>query len=659
MQSAALHREMPVAAALGVLVAGTVWLLPTLAPLLAWPLLLGLPAWLLIARAVPEMGAPGRLGVAVIAGIELSAILAYLIASIPAIGFGTTAVLCTTGLLAAITWLLLTRPMPGLAPPPRLSFSSSLEALRRRPVPYALAAAAVLVIGGILQFSAWHQEASGWVSGGWNWSDFLVHVSIAQSIRFGNFPPQVPYFSGEPLSYHWFGDFHAAILATAASIDVIPALILSNAVLAGALALVVWELARTLTGHSRVALLAAVLVLIGGGLGWIRLPIDLAQHKGGIVRLLSTTPYDNNFFSPFPYFRIASIFGTGLLDQRPTAYGLPAFAGAVLLAHLSWGKRPAGTVVAGLLAALMTPFQFFAAPILYIVLVAMVVARRGWREPRWLLHAALLFLPAVIAAAFIAGPALRQQSSGAVHLTLGWPDVPPDVGFPGAVFFYVTNLGVPFVLAVWTALRRGTPHRLLLAAWVAAIFAIPNLIVVSSTINDADKFFQFMWLGVAILAAWAMRAWPRWLVALALVVSCASAPLMAVWHLTDTRVALSSDQEAAGRWIEDNTPPGSIFVTDAFINSPVDLAGRLRIDGYAPYVANLGYAPAPRQQDVQSIYCDGAQTAASLMHGYGATYVVNAQGLLQCDGGKPTDFTDSPLFETVYQAGGVTIWRLR
>ena len=55
----------------------------------------------------------------------------------------------------------------------------------------------------------------GWVSGGWNWSDLLVHVAIGSSIANGNFPPDVPYFAGQPLAYHWFADFHGAISATA------------------------------------------------------------------------------------------------------------------------------------------------------------------------------------------------------------------------------------------------------------------------------------------------------------------------------------------------------------------------------------------------------------------------------------------------------------
>ena len=123
--------------------------------------------------------------------------------------------------------------------------------------------------------------------------------------------------------------------------------------------------------------------------------------------------------------------------------------------------------------------------------------------------------------------------------------------------------------------------------------------------------------------------------------SALSPALIAVWHVRSDVVALSPEQEAAGRWIAANTPDDSVFVTDAFINSPVDLAGRLRISTFGPYVANLGYDPDPRAEDIKAIYCDGPEVAAERMATYGATYVLSSGGVLDCPG-EPTDFTVKP-----------------
>ena len=182
-------------------------------------------------------------------------------------------------------------------------------------------------LGGILAANAWHEIPTGWVSGGWNWSDFLVHVAIGQSLAQGNFPPEVPYFAGVPLTYHWFADFHGALSALLAGTHVIPVFIVTNGILAGALALVAWELARTLLGSRRAATIATILVLVGGGMGWIRLVLDVGAGAGAAWELVQANPYDNTWAPGWPYFRIASILGTGMFPHRATVFGLAGAAG--------------------------------------------------------------------------------------------------------------------------------------------------------------------------------------------------------------------------------------------------------------------------------------------------------------------------------------------
>jgi hypothetical protein len=172
-----------------------------------------------------------------------------------------------------------------------------------------------------------------------------------------------------------------------------------------------------------------------------------------------------------------------------------------------------------------------------------------------------------------------------------------------------------------------------------------------------NKYFQMMWIAVAILAAWLIQRWPRPIIAAVLLVSAFSPALIGIWHMRSTDVAVGLAQETASHWIAANTPERSVFVTDAYINSAVDLAGRLRISTFGPYVSNLGYDPAPREADTTAIYCDGPDVAAKRMAVYGATYVLSSGGI-PCDGAAGTDFSSSPLFDTVYDVDGVMIWRL-
>ena len=200
---------------------------------------------------------------------------------------------------------------------------------------------------------------------------------------------------------------------------------------------------------------------------------------------------------------------------------------------------------------------------------------------------------------FIAEAILQQSEIGAFRFVPGWSEARFGDGPLAVVFFYLTNLGIPFVLALVARLTaRGLPTRWFLVAWLVALFVVPNVVVVSAVAFDMNKYFQIMWIAVAILAAWLIRRWPRPVVAAVLVVSFALAGAhRRVAYDEHGPVTIGVAQEAAGRWIETNTPERRVFLTDAFINSPVDLAGRLRITTFGPYVSNLGYDPAPREAD--------------------------------------------------------------
>jgi hypothetical protein len=639
------------------------WVAPPLAILVAWPFLFAVPGCLLVSRTVPRLGPAGRLGVGIVVSTYVAAHLANVV-GLAAGGFDRPVAFATAAILALAGLVLAFAPVRGLTAPPSLDPRDALDAARREPAPFVLAAFAALLVGGVLAANAWHEIPSGWVSGGWNWSDFLVHVSIGQSIVEGNFPPQVPYFAGVPLTYHWFADFHGAIAAAVAGLHVIPVFVASSALMAGALALVAWELARHLTGSRRAATIATLLILTAGGMGWIRLVLDVQAGLGSPWELVQQFPYDNTWEPGEPEFRIASILGTGLFPHRATTFGLPGLLSVLLLVRVSLGRRPAGSglpgmLLAGVLAALLAPFHFYFFPATYLLVGLYALARRAWRRPGWLRDAALFLGPIVLALPFVLGPALLQRERGAIKLVTGWEEAPFEEGIGAVAFFYGTNLGLPLLLGLAALVASRPPLRGFLAAWALAFFLVPNLVVAGAVEFDMNKYFQVMGVALAILGGWLLRRRPTAVVALVLAAAAVSPALIATWHAVSEPVALSTAQEQAARWIAANTPQRSVFLTDAFINSPTDYAGRLRITTFGPYAANLGYDPGPRAADVTTAYCDGPEAAAQVMTRYGATYALSSGGLPDCDDGEPTDFSSSPLFETVYDADGVQVWRLR
>jgi hypothetical protein len=656
--AAPLTPRAAVAWAVGIGLAGLIaWALPLASLILVWPILFVVPGWVVVRRVAPDLSPPGSVGVAVVASTYVSAHLVDVVARVT--GFGRPAVVLSAIVLALFSLGFVAVRIRWLAPFARPTLAGVDHARTAYRSAWLVAGVTGLVVYLVLATNGWAESAQGWVAGGWNWSDLLVHVSIGASIAAGNFPPEVPYFAGEPLTYHWFADFHGAIASSVAGVDLIGTYFISSALFAAVLGLLVWALAWRLTGRRRVAAIAAILVCFGGGLGWIRLVGDLLAGMGDPATLVSTTSYDNTWSDGWPYFRIASVFGTGFLPHRATTLGLPGLVAAVLLVVSCLDRRPAGVLLAGILAALLAPFQFFAFPATYLIVALYVATTGAWRA-RTVVRDAILFLaPVVLAAPFILDAIARQRDIGAFTLVTGWASAPLSDG-PGAVaFFYLTNLGIPFVLAVIAGLTaRHLRARGFLLAWLLALFLVPNVIRVSAVDFDMNKYFQIMWIAVAILAGWAIRRWPSPLIAGVIVASALSPALIAIWHVSSNVVALTPAEEEAGRWIAANTPERSVFVTDPFINSPVDLAGRLRISTFGPYVANLGYDPAPRELDIKAIYCDGPDVALERMARYDATYVLSSGGILDCPG-EPTDFGASPGFETVYDRDGVTIWHVR
>jgi hypothetical protein len=76
---------------------------------------------------------------------------------------------------------------------------------------------------------------------------------------------------------------------------------------------------------------------------------------------------------------------------------------------------------------------------------------------------------------------LLQSDVGAFRFIAGWGEARFGDGPGAVVFFYLTNLGLPFVLAIVAAFTaRSLPNRWFLVAWMVALFVVPNVVVVSA-----------------------------------------------------------------------------------------------------------------------------------------------------------------------------------
>ena len=231
-------------------------------------------------------------------------------------------------------------------------------------------------------------------------------------------------------------------------------------------------------------------------------------------------------------------------------------------------------------------------------------------------------------------------------------------GLAAVGFFYLTNLGVPFALATVAGaiglLARGGARIAFLAAWMVALFVIPNVVQASVIAFDMNKLLPGDVAAAAILAAWLMRRWPVPAVAVVLLLSLPSPLLVGAWTAAGNLQMLSRDQLAAADWAA-TTPARSVFVTDGWLHSFTDPAGRLRVGTFGPTWRTSATTPTRGDEIVRSIYCGGdAARAVDLARGLGAAYIVDAGRPTPCP--TPTDFAADARLRLAYENPSLRVW---
>src|SRR5262249_36841906 len=126
-----------------------------------------------------------------------------------------------------------------------------------------------------------------------NLGDLPLHLQVISSFAQGqNIPPQDPTFAGVRFAYPFMVDFFTAMLARAGA-DVISAMWMQNMILALSLVGMLHHWTLLLTRDPLAGLIAPLLVIFSGGLGWAWIMHDLSNSEGGLFSLLGHLP--NNY----------------------------------------------------------------------------------------------------------------------------------------------------------------------------------------------------------------------------------------------------------------------------------------------------------------------------------------------------------------------------
>jgi hypothetical protein len=443
------------------------------------------------------------------------------------------------------------------------SFKDALKIMRLNKTVLLIFLLIFVISAFVLYRSVWFENDLGIVITGSNWQDTPLHYEIIESINNGNFPPEMPYYAGDSINYHYFVDFHTAVVEK--TYGFLPKLLpFLNAAFILVFALSVYSLARE--NGKRTAIFATLIATFGWGLSYIGLFSALTSGQ--------FSPTTNYMYEYDGFFGLPPIFDN-LLQQRPMLVGLPVFT--FVLALLKNMENKNKVILAGVVTGLLFPFNSVAFICAYAAYLVSLLLNSDYFK-RHHLH---FLISAAIALPFLVSSASSTSIAFAPLWALSFIRDNP-------VLFYIVNLGVPFLLSfLFITKVKGIFLKIIFVM----LFLAPNVISITPNSWDMYKFFIFAWVPIAVLSGAALARIRKSLALVLLLLSVSTTASVIVYNVGTSSQAASWDEYNLGMWVRDNTEKQAVFLTYYSIHCPPTMiGGRLRVASYVNWAYGHGIA---------------------------------------------------------------------
>jgi hypothetical protein len=522
--------------------------------------------------------------------------------------------------------------------------------------------AAIFVLSLLILYSTvWVQTPSGLVITGSNGGDTALHYGIIESINQGNFPPQFPDYAGVKMTYHYFVDFHTAILEQ--MYGYLPKLLpVLNAVFILIFALSMYALAREF--GRKAALVATIVGVFGWGFSYFGL---FSALLGG--QFNSATNYIYQFGETFG---VPSVFDN-LIQQRPMLIGLPAFALVLVLLRNPESKRR--LLLAGLITGLVFEFSnvaFFCCGFAFLLMVAL-----NFGNKRLGRNYLFYLVPSALALPFIFQGGTPLMVGYASNWILNFAKNP--------FTYYFLNLGIPLIIALFSLVKKG--NNLLKATFILLIL-IPNFIMLTPNPWDMYKFLIFAWVPIAALFGWFLMEQKNGktnktvfsipkisnfkiklgdkskviIISLLILFSLLTSVSVLTFNLgTNTQVATQSEVQL-GMWVRSNTQKDSVFLTYPSVYSPpAFIGGRITVSAYVSWPYGHGIPIEQildRGSDIDKAYKGTTNDLKTTVIKYNVSYVYVGLEELREYSGVNSKFENITWLTNIYNMQDLNIYQV-
>lgn len=441
-----------------------------------------------------------------------------------------------------------------------------------------------------------------------NWGDFLVHIPFVRSFSVGaNWPVEYPFFPGEPNRYHYLfylvvGGLERLGLRLDWAMN-LPSALGFFSLMVGIYAFALW-----LYRSRAVAWLSVVFFLANGSLAFLHFFAQRSPDKGIIAAFWQRTEWVAH--GPYDGSEIAHFWNlNSFINQRHLAFAL-AYALLVNAIALWSEKRPLRSQqIAGLALGIGAGFfPWYHQPAFFVLAIIglfYLLTLRGAR--RFLLAFGVTTLVTTAVLYPLLG-SLVSNAGGAAHFRPGYL-MKGSLTPWNIAWFWLQNLGVHFFLipaGVWLS----SPQQRRAYGPAGVVFVVAFLFQFGAQPVLNHKFFNFCLILGQTASAYALVRLAqvaldeyrhgrrfRWrgagyaaLGGLAIFLGTLSGVLD--WMPIKNSYSVSVKDymaDEAGRWIQRNTPPRSVFLNATIDFNAASLTGRRVLLAHPMFAHDLNY----------------------------------------------------------------------